>query len=101
MRAAWRVMLDGAIEEALLAVDLYNQPRQPRRLEGFLVHMHIAWLYLLHAEFRRDGVAYHYRLANGWFERVDGDKKTWDLARSVAERWPDGGAVRVNLELTI
>lgn len=39
-------MLEGAIDEALLAVDLYNQPRQPRRLEGFLVHMHIAcWLH--------------------------------------------------------
>ena len=94
-------MLDGAVEEALLAVDLYNQPRQPRRLEGFLVHMHIAWLYLLHAEFRRDSLDYHYRLSNGRFERVDGEPKTWDLQRSVKERWPDGGPVRTNLELTI
>lgn len=50
MKAHWRTILDGARDEALLAVDLYNQPRQPRRLEGFLVHMHIAWLYLLQAE---------------------------------------------------
>jgi Domain of unknown function (DUF3644) len=101
VRARWRVMLDGAIEEALLAVDLYNQPRQPRRLEGFLVHMHIAWLYLLHAEFPRESVDYYYRLENGRYERVDGEKKTWDLQRSVAERWPQTGPVRKNLELTI
>jgi hypothetical protein len=101
MKASWRIMLNGAIDEALLAVDLYNQPRQPRRLEGFLVHMHMAWLYLLHAEFRRDGVEYRYRLPNGRFDRVDGEPKTWDLQKSVAERWPTTGAVRKNLELTI
>jgi Domain of unknown function (DUF3644) len=101
MRAKWRIMLDGATEEALLAVDLYNQPRQPRRLEGFFVHMHLAWLYLLHAEFRRDGADYHYRQPNGWFVRVDGEPKTWDLQTSAAYRWPNGGPVRTNLELTI
>jgi hypothetical protein len=94
-------MLDGAIEEALLAVDLYNRPRQPRRLEAFLVHMHMAWLYLLQAEFRQEGTDFHYRLSNGRFERVDGEPKTWDLQRSVCERWPDGGPVRLNIELTI
>jgi hypothetical protein len=101
MRAAWRIMLDGAIEEALLAVDLYNQPRRPRRLEGFLVHMHTAWLYLLHAEFRRDGVDYRYRLPNGRFERIEGEPRTWDLQKCVEEHWPDGGPERLNLELTI
>lgn len=101
MRAAWKVMLDGAREEALLGVDLYNQPRQPRRLEAFFVHMHIAWLYLLHAEFKRDGVDFRYHLSNGRLDRVDGEPKTWDLARCVGERWPADGPVRKNLELTI
>lgn len=101
MRARWRVMLDGARDEALLAVDLYNQPRQPRRFEAFFVHMHMAWLYLLHAEFTRDGKDFRYRLPNGWFDRVDGEPKTWELAKCVAERWPPESPVRVNLELTI
>ena len=101
MRARWRVMLDGATEEALLAVDLYNQPRQPRRLEGFFVHMHLAWLYLLHAEFRRDGIDFRYRLPSRRFERVDGEPKTWDLQKSVSKKWPDGGPAGANLELTI
>lgn len=94
-------MLEGARDEALLAVDLYNQPQQPRRLEGFFVHMHIAWLYLLHARFAREGVDFRYRMPNGRFERIDGEPKTWDLQKCVEQRWPDSGPVRKNLELTI
>jgi hypothetical protein len=37
MKARWRSMLEGAREESLLTVDLYNQPLQPRRLEGFFI----------------------------------------------------------------
>ena len=94
-------MVDASKEEALLAVDLYNQPKQPRRLEAFFVHMHLAWLYLLHARFQRDKVDYRYRKRNGQFERVDGEPKTWELAKCVAERWGDNDAVRKNLELTL
>jgi hypothetical protein len=101
MKARWLLMLEGARDEALLAVDLYNQPRQPRRLEGFFVHMHLAWLYLLHAEFKRDGIDYRYRLPNGRFQRVDGEPRTWELTRSVEERWPEDSAIRKNMELTI
>jgi hypothetical protein len=101
VRATWLVMLDGSREEAMLAVDLYNQPRQPRRLEAYFVHMHMAWLYLLQARLKRDGVDYRYRLKNGWFERVDGEPKTWDLAKCVVERWPDMSPMRANLELSI
>jgi hypothetical protein len=101
MRATWRVILDGAVDEVLLAVDLYNQPRQPRRLEAFLVHMHIAWLYLLQAQFKRAGIDYYYRLPNGWYERVNGEPRSWELQRCVRERWPQVGAVRKNLELSI
>ncbi len=84
MRATWRTILDGSREEALLAVDLYNQTRQPRRLEGFLIHMHLAWLYLLHAQSCHEHRDYHYRKTNGRFERVDGEPKSWDLAKCVA-----------------
>lgn len=94
-------MLEGAREEALLAVDLYNQPRQPRRLEGFLVHMHIAWQYLLHASLRRQGIPYHYTLPNGRIDRVDGEPRMWDLPECVGRRWDANHPVRKNLELTI
>ena len=62
-------MVDASKDEALLAVDLYNQSKRPRRLEAFFVHMHLAWLYLLHARFRRDGVDYR-PYAFEWGERV-------------------------------
>ena len=101
MKAIWKIILEGAIDEAVLAVDLYNQPMRARRLEGFFVHIHIAWLYLLQARFKRDGIDFRYRRANGRFERVDGEPRTWDLQRCVLERFPDDGPVRKNLEFTI
>jgi hypothetical protein len=82
-------------------VNLYNEAGQPRRLEAFFVHMHLAWLYLLHARFHRDEVDYHYRQPNGRFLRVDGERKTWELAKCIGERWPTENAVRKNLELTV
>jgi hypothetical protein len=101
MRAAWRTTLEASRQEALLAVDLYNESKKDRRLEAFFVHMHLAWLYLLHARFRRDGIGYHYREGNGHFVRVDGEPKAWELARCAEERWDESSPVRKNLELTI
>lgn len=63
--------------------------------------MHLAWLYLLHARFQRDGVDFRYRGPNGRFTRVDGEPKTWELARCVEERFGDNDPVRKNLEPTI
>lgn len=94
-------MVDASKGEALLAVELYNEPKQARRLEAFFVHMHLAWLYLLHGRFHRDKVDYRYRKPNGRFEKVDGEPKTWELAKCVSERWGDNDPVRKNLELTI
>jgi hypothetical protein len=104
MKASWRITLDASKEEALLAVDLYNQSRRSRRLEGFFVHMHMAWLYLFEAQYQRNKIKYFYRYANGRFERVDGEPKTWDLAMftrtELREDKPDEAPVRKNLELT-
>ena len=44
-RPHWWHHLQASKQEALLAVDLYNQSRRERRLEAFVVHMHMAWLY--------------------------------------------------------
>ena len=105
MKARWRTTLEASKNEVLLAVDLYNQSRQPRRLEGYFVHMHLAWLYLFEAQYQRAHLGYHYRLPNGWFDKVDGEPKTWDLARFVREEIsgtdPDTAPVRKNLDLTI
>lgn len=100
----WQATLDASVQEACLAVRLYNDSAEARSFEGFVVHMHLAWLYLLHAEFVRDGVDFRYwdpkfrkRLL-----KIDGEPKRWELERSMKERWPsDADPVRANLELFI
>ena len=94
-------MVMAAREEALQAVEIHNSPMSPRPLEGFLVHMHIAWLYVLHAGFEMNGTDYHYRLPNGRYDKVDGEPKSWDLVKSIKERWSTSSdPVRANLEMT-
>jgi hypothetical protein len=95
--------VQGSKAEALLAVELYNTTGERRSLEAFVVHMHLAWLYLLHAEFTRDGVDFRY-----WDKdhrrliRVDGEPKTWGLAECARRRWPAANEpVRRNLEFFI
>ena len=101
MKARWKVTLEGAKDEALLAVDLYNQPTRPRHLEGFFVHMHMAWLYLFQARYQRERRDYFFRKPNGHFERIEGEPKSWDLAKFARERWSGTEPVRLNLEFTI
>jgi hypothetical protein len=101
MGVAWRSMVRAATDEALLAVELYDAPRQPRRLEGFYRHMHAAWHGVLLAKLRRDGVDPRYRDADGRLERVDGEPRLWDLVRCIEEEWPSDHPVRKNLELSI
>lgn len=93
-------MVEASRDEASLAVRLYNDPAEVRSFEGFLVHMHIAWLYLLHAEFTRDDIDCRYRQRDNprRLEKVDGEPKRWELARSARERWPDSkDPIRANL----
>ncbi|WP_211231831.1 DUF3644 domain-containing protein [Amycolatopsis balhimycina] len=98
-------MVDASRDEAQLAVRLYNDPAEARSFEGFVVHMHLAWLYLLHGEFTRDGVDFRYwrfqRRARR-VERIDGEPKRWDLATCVRHRWSDEKEpVRANLAFFI
>lgn len=100
----WHGIVSTSREEALNAVEFFNRPAGRRPLEAFLVHMHIAWLYLLHAQFTRDNVNFHYRDPQrpSRYLKVDGERKAWELAKCVAERWPDANdPVRQNLELTV
>lgn len=43
--------LESSIQSALLAVEIYNKPRTPFRVEGFITQMIIAWTRLFHANF--------------------------------------------------
>lgn len=99
----WYSTLNASVAEACLAVRLYNDPAEPRCFEAFTVHMHLAWLYLLHASFIRDDVDYRYWDATKKrrLVRIDGEPKRWELQRSVEEHWPDGGPVSANLDFFI
>lgn len=100
----WQTTLDASVEEACLAVRLYNDAAEARSFEGFVIHMHMAWLYLLHAEFIRDDVDFRYwdPQLNRRLLRIDGEPKRWELERSLKERWPsDGDPVRANIALFI
>jgi hypothetical protein len=76
-----------AREAALAAVQLYNNPQIRFKSELFIVTMHIAWTYLLHAYYRQTSVNYHY------WERKDGKlrylktdggaRKTWELKKCL------------------
>lgn len=101
---SWSTTLSAACDEAVLAVRLYNDATEARAFEGFVVHMHVAWLYLLHARFVRDKIDYRYPDKDNprRFLKVDGEYKRWELARCVEERWPDpNDPVRKNLEFFI
>lgn len=101
---SWSATLHAARDEAVLAVRLYNDAAAARAFEGFVVHMHVAWLYLLHARFTRDNVDYRYPDSDNprHFVKVDGEYKRWELARCVQERWPDANdPVRKNLEFFV
>lgn len=104
MPTRWQTMLEASAAEACLAVRLYNDPAQPRSFEAFVVHMHLAWLYLLQAQMTRDGVDYRYPDPKNprRFVKVDGEYKRWELAKSVAHRWADSrDPVRANLDFFI
>jgi hypothetical protein len=83
-------------------VDLYNRTAAERSLEAFVMHMHVEWLYMLHAKFKRDGPDYRYRQARGRrFVRVDSEVKTWELARCLRQAFPETNPVRCNVEFLI
>jgi tetratricopeptide (TPR) repeat protein len=97
-------MVEASRDEASLAVRLYNDPAEVRSFEGFVVHVHLAWLYLLHAELTRDNIDYRYWRQDNprLLEKVDGEPKRWELAKCVKERWPDEKhPVRANLDFFI
>ena len=75
-KARWHHMLIESQRHALKAVDQWNCSYG--NYSDFLTHMHKAWHYLLHAEFREDGTDYHYKdQKTGQYKLIDGEPKAW------------------------
>ena len=101
-------LLDKSREAALNAVQTFNNPLTTFKTETFIVLMVIAWTYLLHAHYRRQGVEYRY------FEIPAGSKrrkfcrtksgafKYWELQRCLNENaCPLDGPTKSNLRFLI
>ncbi|WP_431035541.1 DUF3644 domain-containing protein [Streptomyces sp. P6-2-1] len=99
--ARWRHILMESQRHALKAVDEWNCTTG--NYSDFLTHMHKAWHYLLHAEFHKAKIDYHYSdPKTGHHQLIDGEPKAWDLDRCLRERFPDNkDPVRLNGELFV
>lgn len=94
-------LLDKSIDSATQAISTYNDPRSTFRTGNFTVLMVIAWTSLAHAYFEREKVKYFYKEKNGRYTKIDGDKKAWELSKSITEIFDATDPVRKNIELFI
>jgi hypothetical protein len=99
-------LLIKAREAMLQAVQTFNNPKSYFRSELFVVSAIIAWTYLFHAYYKREGVDYRY------YSETDGKKvsiktkhgaeKYWELSECLkAEKCPLDDASRSNLKFLI
>jgi len=82
-----RELVEKSREAALSAVQIYNNPNTTFKTESFIVLFIIAWVYLLHAYYRRQKIEYRYfQMINGRrkFDRLDSSYKYWDLAKCIS-----------------
>ncbi len=80
-------LLQNSREAALNAVQTFNNPLTTFKAETFIVLMNIAWMYLLHAFYRREGVEYRYYTKGPKRRKFDRTKsgafKYWQLERCL------------------
>jgi hypothetical protein len=83
-------LLIKAREAMIAAVHVFNSAGLTFRAELFIVTSVIAWTYLLHAWFRREGIDYRYVKADGTVQRTKrGEDKFWELGKCLRhERCP-------------
>ena len=81
-------LIEKSREAALSAVQIYNNPNTTFKTEAFIVLFTIAWVYLLHAHYRRQKIDYHYyKIVNGrkrYRERRGDLLKYWGLSQCIA-----------------
>lgn len=96
-----KAMLENSIQSALLAVEIYNKPRCPFRVETYITNMIMAWTRLLHAYFyHKIGDKFYYK-EKGAYKFVDGEKKAWELKTCISKYSKLQEPARLNLEFFI
>ena len=97
-----KTFLESSINCALLAVEIYNKPRAPFRVESFITHMIMAWTRLLQAHFNQTiGETYFYKEENGRYKIIDGERKAWDLKTCIKKYGELNEAIKINLDFFI
>lgn len=96
-------LLIKAREAMIAAVHTFNGAGLTFRTELFIVTSVIAWTYLLHAYYRREGVDYRYYRTNNGVREVErtpaGAEKYWELGRCLNDnRSPVDQPTKKNLE---
>lgn len=96
-------LLIKAREAMISAVHTFNSAGLTFRAEVFITTAMIAWTYLLHAWFKREGVDYRYRGANNVVKTLkSGADAYWDLTKCLKHpNLPLAAGVRHNLEFLI
>ena len=96
-------LLESGIDCALLAVEIYNKPRAPFRVETFITHMIMAWTKVFHAHFHNTiGEKYFYRVkGKKRFITIDGERKVWELKTCLIKKIGIEPSVKANLEFFI
>lgn len=83
-------LLHKSREAALAAVQIFNNPNMCFKAESYVVLMHIAWTYLLHAYYREQRIEYRYFTQHGKRREFDRTKhkayKYWELERCLTEK---------------
>jgi hypothetical protein len=96
-------LLIKAREAMIAAVHIFNGAGLTFRAELFIVTSVIAWTYLLHAWFRREGIDYRYKEADGTIRKTkQGEDCYWELGKCLKHaRCPvPAGAIK-NLEFLL
>jgi hypothetical protein len=82
-------LLEKSREAALTSIQVFNNPLIKFKSETFIVLMIIAWTYLLHAHYRKNGIDYrHSRTRNGVqeFDRTkSGAFRYWELESCLTD----------------
>ncbi|MCK1501069.1 DUF3644 domain-containing protein [Bradyrhizobium sp. 188] len=96
-------LLIKAREAMVAAVHVFNGAGLTFRAELFIVTSVIAWTYLLHAWFRREGIDYRYVESDGTIKKTkEGEDCYWDLGKCLRHaRCPIPKGAITNLEFLL
>lgn len=96
-------LLIKAREAMIAAVHIFNGAGLTFRAELFVVTSIIAWTYLFHAWFRREGIDYRYRKGDGTIQKTKhGEDCYWELGKCIRHaRCPVAKGVIINLDFLL